>query len=237
MTNGVMERSVAAFSRTDYAPPGASEEAPLVLWVLAYDGLIRRGVLSALEDDQDTAPRQWQLRALRPDELLSSNDPEQEWPDLMLWDAESLLTSESRSESRQWGVPVLALCADATTAQECLAAGAVGVLFREAQGQQILAAAQAALTSLTVIDPIFMDALLQPLSTSSPHELIEPLTPREQEVLLLLAEGFSNKEIGQALSISEHTAKFHVNAIRGKLDAQSRTEAVVKAARWGLLHL
>ncbi len=61
------------------------------------------------------------------------------------------------------------------------------------------------------------------------------LTPREQEVLGLLAEGLSNKLIAARLGISEHTAKFHVNALLDKLGAETRTEAVVTAARRGLL--
>ncbi|HXN41970.1 MAG TPA: response regulator transcription factor, partial [Myxococcaceae bacterium] len=63
----------------------------------------------------------------------------------------------------------------------------------------------------------------------------ETLTPRETEVLQLLSRALSNKEIAQRLGITEHTAKFHVNSILGKLGAQSRTEAVVKAARRGLV--
>ena len=57
------------------------------------------------------------------------------------------------------------------------------------------------------------------------------------EVLTLLAEGLTNKAIAHRLTISEHTVKFHVNAIMGKLDAQSRTDAVVRATRQGLIAL
>jgi DNA-binding NarL/FixJ family response regulator len=66
---------------------------------------------------------------------------------------------------------------------------------------------------------------------------VESLTDRELQVLSRLAEGLSNKQIAARLGISEHTAKFHVNAILGKLGVQSRTEAVVRAARLGLLML
>jgi DNA-binding NarL/FixJ family response regulator len=65
----------------------------------------------------------------------------------------------------------------------------------------------------------------------------EPLTPRELEVLQLLAEGLANKMIAARLHISEHTAKFHVASIMMKLGAASRTEAVTQAARRGLLLL
>jgi len=65
----------------------------------------------------------------------------------------------------------------------------------------------------------------------------ESLTSRELEVLQYLAEGLPNKAIALKLGISEHTIKFHVNAILGKLGAQSRTEAVVRASRLGLIIL
>jgi DNA-binding CsgD family transcriptional regulator len=64
-----------------------------------------------------------------------------------------------------------------------------------------------------------------------------PLTPRELEVLTLLAEGKSNKEIARSLGISVHTAKFHVGALIDKLDAVGRTDAVAQAARLGVIQL
>jgi len=70
-----------------------------------------------------------------------------------------------------------------------------------------------------------------------PAELTEPLTPRELEVLQRLTQGLSNKQIAQRLGVSEHTVKFHVNAILGKLGVQSRSEAIVQAVRLGLVVL
>jgi DNA-binding CsgD family transcriptional regulator len=64
-----------------------------------------------------------------------------------------------------------------------------------------------------------------------------PLTPRELEVLALLAEGASNKMIAQRLGISVHTAKFHVGSLLDKLDAVGRTDAVTHAARLGVINL
>jgi DNA-binding CsgD family transcriptional regulator len=63
------------------------------------------------------------------------------------------------------------------------------------------------------------------------------LTPRELDVLALLAEGASNKAIARQLGISVHTAKFHVGSILDKLDATGRTDAVAHAARRGVIHL
>lgn len=75
--------------------------------------------------------------------------------------------------------------------------------------------------------------------TATPVEsdLEAPLTPRELEVLTLLAEGASNKMIARRLGISVHTAKFHVGQVLDKLDATGRTDAVAHAARQGVIHL
>jgi len=72
---------------------------------------------------------------------------------------------------------------------------------------------------------------------STPADGDVPLTPRELEVLTLLAEGKSNKEIARGLGISVHTAKFHVGALIDKLDAVGRTDAVTHAARRGVIQL
>ena len=63
------------------------------------------------------------------------------------------------------------------------------------------------------------------------------LTPRERDVLALMAEGASNKSIARQLGISVHTAKFHVGSLLEKLDATGRTDAVAHAARLGVIHL
>ena len=79
--------------------------------------------------------------------------------------------------------------------------------------------------------------LLRSNGESGPVEGDVPLTPRELEVLTLLAEGLSNKAIARRLGISVHTAKFHVGALIDKLDAVGRTDAVAHAARRGVIHL
>jgi len=86
------------------------------------------------------------------------------------------------------------------------------------------------------VDEALAEAALRP-PLPTPPSLVEPLTPREMEVLQLVAAGLTNRRIGERLGISEHTAKFHVNAILGKLGAQSRGEAVAQAARLGLVLL
>jgi two-component system nitrate/nitrite response regulator NarL len=117
--------------------------------------------------------------------------------------------------------------------------GARGVLLRDSEPQVLAAAIQALAQGLVVLAPEL--ARLWPLESQS-NDLeaeapLEPLTERELEVLQLLALGLSNKAIARRLEISEHTAKFHVASVLGKLGAQSRTEAVVRAAQLGLVML
>lgn len=133
-------------------------------------------------------------------------------------------------------VPVVALLADESSAAQVWAAGVRGLLPRDASVEVVVAALQAVIQGLVVIDPSFAADLLSG-ADRLPGPLVEELTPREMEVLQLLAEGLPNKAIARRLGISDHTVKFHVNAILGKLGAQSRTEAVVRATRLGLLIL
>ena len=79
------------------------------------------------------------------------------------------------------------------------------------------------------------DAFVMASSNADDHETVETLTSREIQVLELLAEGRSNKAIGQRLGISDQTVKFHVAAIAGKLGAVNRTDAVRRAIRRGLV--
>jgi DNA-binding NarL/FixJ family response regulator len=110
------------------------------------------------------------------------------------------------------------------------------LLFRDVAPAPLLAALRAVARGLTVFDPA-LAALRATPRASAPTSTPEGLTPREREVLTLLAEGLSNKAIADRLDISEHTAKFHVNAVLAKLGVQRRTEAVVRAARMGLVTL
>ncbi len=81
------------------------------------------------------------------------------------------------------------------------------------------------------------DAATSAASTRDDERPVEALTPREHEVLVLLADGVGNREIASALGISEHTVKFHLSAIFGKLGATTRTDAVRRALRAGLIDL
>lgn len=155
-------------------------------------------------------------------------------PDVILWDLgwDPAATLEALQSAAGGDRPVVALLSGDAQAGPIKPAGVHGLLDRDAPIDRLAAGLRAAAEGLAVFEPDFL-----PDSPPAPAPTVESPTPRELEVLQLLAEGLPNKAIARELGISEHTVKFHVNAIMGKLAAQSRTEAVVQATRLGWLSL
>jgi DNA-binding NarL/FixJ family response regulator len=153
---------------------------------------------------------------------------------------EELLNSiEDAEVGEEYAVVVLSEQPKTTWLSRALRAGVRAVLPRDATPDQLRAALEAAAAGLLVVHPSEVSAVLHaPAALSSPiSELPEQLTPREREVLQMISGGLGNKEIAGRLSISEHTVKFHVASILGKLGASTRTEAVSIGIRHGLVLL
>jgi DNA-binding NarL/FixJ family response regulator len=209
------------------------ETTPFRLVIIADDPLARAGLAALLNNE---AP------GLVIGQLSSQVDLKAELavyqPDVLLWDLgwASSTAVERLAELPDLELPTVILLPDAEQVSQAWASGAQGLLPREAEGGQLLAALRAARQGLVILDPALADSLL-PAPSLDPPTLTEALTPREEEVLQLLAEGLPNKTIARRLEISEHTVKFHVAAIMGKVGARSRTEAVVRATQLGLIWL
>lgn len=149
------------------------------------------------------------------------------------WDQEELgQLAEFASESP----PLIVLAPDSQPAWlgEALRAGVRGVLPRDVSADEFTAAIEAAAAGLVVLQPQAIG--LANVRTMLPSQL-EALSSREIEVLKSMADGLSNKTIAWKLAISEHTVKFHVNSILSKMNAGSRTEAVMLGVRRGLIPL
>jgi DNA-binding NarL/FixJ family response regulator len=145
---------------------------------------------------------------------------------------------ETASRIAELGAAVVLLTDDAEGVGQLLASGARCVLRRDCSGRQLAAAVQAAAAGLTALEPETVQALSRlPLETIELEPGEEELTPRETEVLRMMTAGLSNREIASALGISEHTVKFHITSIFGKLGTSSRTEAVTEGIRRGLVLL
>lgn len=134
--------------------------------------------------------------------------------------------------------------ASITASSAALREGVRAVLPNDVSPEQLVAALQAAASGLLVLHPTQAAAQIttngfasSPSRSRELNEIAEPLTPRESEVLQMLASGLGNKEIAAKLAISEHTVKFHVASILGKLGAATRTEAVSISIRRGLVLL
>ncbi len=212
--------------------------------LIVADNLLARAGLAALLSDRTDCKIVGQTDG--GDSLLSEFDVY--LPDAVVYDlgwtpAPAITRLTDLGDS---GIPVVALLPDEEYAAETIAALSpgdsmaesfgYGLLLREAEPDALAAAIQAVMGGLVVFDPLLAVSVL-PEAETTLEAPAEDLTPRENEVLQLLAEGLANKAIALRLGISDHTVKFHVNAILGKLDAQSRTEAVVRATRLGLIIL
>ncbi len=202
----------------------ASDDILQVL-VVGEDPLARGGLAALVRgaDGLDVAasvsPGDAALQAVR--ELL---------PDLAVWDP----VDEPFTPRQADDPPSIVLVADAKAARDALARGAQGVLSRDVDPARLAAALHAIDQGFTVIDEAWAEQLRPQALLDEP---VDKLTPREHDVLELLAEGLSNRELASVLGFSEHTAKFHVQALLNKLGAATRTEAVVRALRLGILPL
>jgi len=163
-------------------------------------------------------------------------------PDVWVVETETLADPAARKamDFAAAGGPVVLLVHNPATeaVAEALRSGVRAVLGSSRTGPEIVAAVEAAAVGLVVLDPSGIETLLRPSTATwagGADSTLETLTPREVEVLHLLAAGLGNKEIAPRLGISEHTVKFHVASIMGKLGAGSRTEAVTLGIRRGLI--
>jgi two-component system, NarL family, response regulator YdfI len=172
-----------------------------------------------------------QIEALRPDVVLQQPVAgDEEWH-LSSQDSDAparvLLVGESQF-------------AGALTAAHTIDSGVRAVLPRFATADEILTAVGAAAMGLVVLHPAVLEhlpAALRPDLRDPPNPPLQSLSPRETEVLNMLADGLGNKEIAWRLRISEHTVKFHIGSIFNKLNASSRAEAVAIGVRRGLIAL
>lgn len=194
--------------------------------VVAEDAGSRGGLVSLLSGEAGARV----TGGLSPSDLVSSVPA-----DVYAWE----FTGESEHAARLFRAhsgtrtPAVAIVTRPELVRSAIAAGARGIVSKDslADGEgagRLVAALRACALGFVVLEPTA--AQLSANTQSGPA-----LTARESQVVALLAEGHPNKIIADKLHISEHTAKFHVNALIQKLHAQSRTDVVARAMRSGLL--
>jgi two-component system, NarL family, nitrate/nitrite response regulator NarL len=214
---------------------------PLRVLVVANDPLARAGLAALLQSEDNItvvgqiSPASSAVEAFTFDIALFD----------MGWELDDTLTPLADSPILELDTPLLVLIPDDEFVTEVVAAlsgdsrrSPYGVLVRNTRTDRLVAALHATVEDLITLDPALAPAVMGgPAPNPLAQAPAEPLTPREREVLDLLAEGLPNKVIARRLTISEYTVKFHVNSILTKLNAGSRTEAVVRATRLGLITL
>ncbi len=208
-------------------PP--SKRAPIRILVVDDHPLMRLGVVALLESQADM---QVVAEASSGEESLALYASRR--PDIVVMDlrmpgvAGAELIRALRERDRDARVVVLTSFDTETEVQDSFAAGAKAYLRKDTEPLAVLAAIRKVHAGQREI-PAEIAARL------GEAQLQTPLTPRERDVLALLARGLTNKEIGSALGIAEETAKEHVRSILAKLEAAGRTEAVMQAIRKGLV--
>ena len=201
--------------------------------VVADDALTRSGLAALLSD---------QPGCVVVGQLGSESDLPAEvdvyLPDVLVWELgwDPTLALERLADLPEDNPPVVALLPNVAHAPEAWTAGARGLLIRDADPSSLVAVLSAVTSGMVALDPQLASSLM---STREPA-LVPPstgLTSRKLEVLRFITEGLPNKSIALRLGISEHTVKFRINAMFGKLGVQSRTEAAMHATRLGLIAL
>lgn len=217
------------------------EPQPIRVMLVDDHGVVRRGMrayLEMLDDVEVVAEASDGQQALDRIALL---EPDHRLPDVVLMDLLMPrldgIQATAAIKARYPGVEVVALTSfiEEEKVHAALQAGAAGYLLKDAEADEVANAIRGAHRGEVHLDPAVAKRLMQSLRSPKPHDATEPLTDREREVLILVAQGKANKEIGSLLGISERTARTHVSNILGKLGLASRTQAALYAVREGLV--
>jgi two-component system, NarL family, nitrate/nitrite response regulator NarL len=202
------------------------QEARLRVLVVAASPALRAGLVTLLASDRLLDPMVAEMVELGD----AGSAPSAIVVDYSAGEPEEILTLAEAFP----GSPLVMIGADPASDGPGLSSAPVAYLPSDVDAAALAAAVHAAAVGLIVLDPTVAGATgIHAHARTSDNA--ETLTTRERQVLLLVAEGLPNKAIARELGISEHTAKFHVGSLLGKLGAASRTEAVTLATRRGIL--
>lgn len=206
--------------------------APLQVLIVAGYPALRAGLSALIAQEGDLEPVDDRAALLPPGTPVDA--AELPLPDVIVADAGSVSDAALDDlRDRYPDIPVVLIGGVQAIDHSSMFDAPGGFLPADIDGPALAATVRAVAQGLTVVTPGLITAEDHPIN--QPAIASDLLTPREREVLVLIADGLPNKAIARELGISEHTAKFHVGSVLGKLGAASRAEAVMLATRRGLL--
>src|ERR1039458_2163420 len=211
---------------------------PIRIFLVDDHRVVRRGVMAYLELIEDVVVIGEASDGRQALDRIAELEPADDVPDVVLMDVKMPvmdgITATREIKSRWPEIEVVAMTSfvEEAMVRDALDAGAAGYLLKYADADGVARAIRAAYAGQMHLDPTVARLLANSLRGSARPG--EDLTPREREVLGLVAEGASNRQIAESLVVSERTARTHVSAILSKLGLVSRTQAALWAVREGL---
>jgi NarL family two-component system response regulator LiaR len=198
--------------------------------------VVRAGIRQFLEQDPDIRIVAEASNGLEALELIGRFKPDVAVLDIQMPKMSGIeVTRWIRKQNLPVGILVLTAYDDEPYVQAVLRAGANGYVLKTAEPQEIVDAVKDVFHGKSVVDSALTQKLLSKLSEKSDATTSDTLTERELQIIALTAKGYTNKAIGVQLSISDRTVQNHLANIFQKLDAESRTGAVMKAISLGLI--
>jgi len=219
-------------------PTDPEVAGPIRVFLVDDHRVVRSGVSAYLEQVEDIEVIGEAGDGQQALDRIAQMEPGENLPDVVLMDlmmpVMDGITATRQIKSRWPVIEVVALTSfvEETKVRGALEAGAAGYLLKDADADEVALAIRAAVAGQMHLDPIVARLLAD--SVRGPRRPEASLTPREREVLTLVAEGASNRQIARSLVVSERTARTHVSAILTKLGLVSRTQAALWAVREGL---
>ncbi|MGZ4193702.1 MAG: response regulator [Solirubrobacteraceae bacterium] len=208
--------------------------------VVDDQALVREGLMTLLDAAADLVPVAAAADGAEAVRLATRHRPDVVLMDLRMPELDGVeATRRIREAQPDTEVVVLTTHADEASILDALRAGARGYLTKDAGIAEISRAVHAAADHLALLDPVVHSRLVEAASAAArpapaPASLPDQLTPREAEVLALVAQGLSNREIAGRLVVSEATVKTHINHVFAKTGARDRAQAVHYAYTRGL---
>ena len=205
--------------------------------LLADDhAVVRAGIRQFLEHAPDIAVVAEADDGAMTRNLISEYRPDVAVLDIQMPEASGIeVTRWVRANEPDVGVLILTAYDDDPYVMAVLQAGANGYVLKTAAPADIIQAVRDVYEGKSALDPVIARKLMEQIAGKHAGPQYEPLTEREMEVLELAAHGYTNKAIGLQLGISDRTVQGHLAKIYGKLDVNSRTEAVMRAVSLGWL--